>query len=91
MTNSTFKRTLSVLGLSVGTSAALIVLFALCAVGGLAFPGVQATHAWVTLFTLAPVTSPQAWLEGIFFSSAFGVVGGSIVAALHNAVAARGL
>lgn len=91
MTNLTAKRTLSVLGLGMGTSAALIVLFALCAVAGLAFPGVQATHAWVTLFTLAPVTSPQAWLEGFFFSSAFGVVGGSIVAGLHNAVAARGL
>lgn len=91
MTNSVAKRTLSVLGLSVGTSVALIVLFALCALAGLVVPGVQATHAWVTLFTLAPATSPQAWLEGIFFSSAFGVVGGSIVAGLHNAVAARGL
>jgi hypothetical protein len=91
MTNSAAKRTLSVPGLSAGTSAALIVLFALCALSGLAFPSVQATHAWVTLFTLAPATSPQAWLEGIFFSAAFGVVGGSIVAASHNAVAARGL
>jgi hypothetical protein len=33
MNSSAAKRTLSVLGLSVGTSAALIVLFALCAYG----------------------------------------------------------
>ncbi len=48
-------------------------------------------HAWVGVFTLSPVTSPQAWLEGIFFSLAAGIVAGSIYASVHNAVAARGL
>lgn len=91
MTNLVAKRTLSVLGLTISVSVALVVLFALCVTAGLAFPDVQATHAWVTLFTLAPLNSSQAWLEGIFFSLAFGVVVGSIVAAVHNAVAARGL
>jgi hypothetical protein len=91
MINLTAKRTLSVLGLTISVSVALIVLFVLCALAGLVFPDVQATHAWVTLFTLAPVSSPQAWLEGAFFSLAFGAVVGSIVAAVHNAVAARGL
>ena len=91
MINLTAKRTLSVLGLTISVSVALIVLFVLCALAGLVFPDVQAAHAWVTLFTLAPVSSPQAWLEGAFFSLAFGVVVGSIVAAVHNAVAARGL
>jgi hypothetical protein len=91
MINLTAKRTLSVLGLTISVSVALIVLFVLCAIAGLVFPDVQATHAWVTLFTLAPVSSPQAWMEGTFFSLAFGVVVGSIVATVHNAVAARGL
>ncbi|MEX0860200.1 MAG: hypothetical protein WD017_04610 [Cucumibacter sp.] len=84
-------RTLSPLGSAVALSIALIALFVICAVVQLIAPTVQATHAWVGLFTLAPVTSPQAWLEGIFFSLAFGIVAGSIFAAVHNAVAARGL
>jgi len=85
------RRTMSTLGLAVAASVALIVLFVTCALVGVLFPDLQATHAWVGLFTLAPVTSPQAWLEGIFFSLAFGVLTGSIIAAVHNAVAARGL
>ncbi|MDP1731865.1 MAG: hypothetical protein Q8L54_11975 [Devosia sp.] len=91
MTNITAYRALSILAAAIALSVALIVLFAICAIVQLVAPSLQATHAWVGLFTLAPVTSPQAWLEGIFFSIAFGIVGGSIFAAVHNAVAARGL
>lgn len=91
MTDIVNRRTLSMLGLAIAASVALIVLFVLCSLVGVLFPNLQVTHAWVGLFTLAPVTSPQAWLEGIFFSLAFGIVTGSIVAAVHNAVAARGL
>ncbi len=91
MTDIVNRRTLSMLGLAIAASVALIVLFVLCALVGVLFPNLQVTHAWVGLFTLAPVTSPQAWLEGIFFSLVFGIVAGSIVAAVHNAVAARGL
>lgn len=85
------NRTLSLLGSTMALSVALIVLFVICALAELVAPGVQFTHAWVGVFTLSPVTSPQAWLEGIFFSLAAGIVAGSIYASVHNAVAARGL
>ncbi len=85
------NRTLSLLGTTIAMSLAFMALFAVCAIGQLIAPGVQATHAWVGLFTLAPVTSPQAWLEGLFFSLVFGIVTGSILAGVHNGVAARGL
>ena len=91
MTDIVSRRTLSILGLATAGGVALILLFVLCALAGLFFPNLQVTHAWVALFTLAPVTSPQAWLEGTFFSLVLGIVTGSIVAAAHNAVAARGL
>ena len=91
MTDTADRSTLSTLGLAVAAGLALVLLFVLCALVGLVFPGLQATHAWVALFTLAAVTSPQAWLEGIFFSLAFGILAGATVAAFHNAVAARGL
>ena len=91
MTNLIERRTLSLLGSSIAAGAALVVLFWLCALTQLVAPGIQAAHAWVGLFTLAPVTSPQAWLEGTFFSMVFGGIVGSVFAALHNAVSARGL
>jgi hypothetical protein len=91
MTDLAGQQALSVRGLSLALGVALIVLFVLCALVELLLPGLPATHAWIGLFTLAPVTSPQAWLEGVFYSLVFGIVTGAVVAAVHNAVAVRGL
>ena len=44
-------------------SATLVVLFVLCAVAVFAFPQTRFSHAWLDLFTQAPVTSMRAWLE----------------------------
>jgi hypothetical protein len=85
------NRTLSLLGSTIALSLAFAALFVACAIVALLAPGLQAAHSWVALFTLSPANSPQAWLEGIFFSVAFGIVLGSIFASVHNAVAARGL
>ncbi|MBN9308509.1 MAG: hypothetical protein J0I99_15985 [Devosia sp.] len=91
MINLIERRTLSRLGSSIGGGLALVVLFLLCALTALLAPSIQATHAWISLFTLAPVTSPQAWLEGSFFSLVFGGIVGSVFASVHNAISARGL
>lgn len=85
------NRTLSPLGLAAALSVAMIVVFVACALVELVAPGLRVTHAWVTLFTAVLVTTPQAWLEGVFFSLLFGIVVGSVVAVVHNAIAARGL
>ena len=85
------NRTLSMMGSAMALSLVLIVLFVICGLVELVAPGLQVTHAWVGLFTLSPVNSAQAWLEGIFFSLAAGIIAGSIFASVHNAVAARGL
>lgn len=85
------NRPLSVLGSAIALGLTLIVLFVLCAIVALLAPGLQVTHAWVGLFTLAPMTTPQAWLEGVFFSVVLGFIAGSVFALTHNAVAARGI
>jgi hypothetical protein len=85
------NRTLSLLGSAVALSAALVVLFVACAIVAVVVPDLRFAHAWISLFTTAAVDSPQAWLEGLFFSLALGIVAGSIFAAVHNSVAARGL
>lgn len=91
MINMERYRTLSVLGATVSASLAFVVLFVVCGVAQLLGSGLQVTHMWMSLFTAAPIGSVQAWLEGLFFSLAFGIVTGSIFASVHNAVAARGL
>ncbi len=91
MINLATKRTLSPLGAAIAMSIALMVLFAICAIVLLVWPGVPAAHAWVGLFTIAPVNSAQSWMEGLFFSLAMGMIVGTIFAVVHNAVAARGL
>ena len=82
-------RTLSVLGSTVALSAALLALFALCGLGEMLGGELQVTHMWISLLTAAPITAAQGWLEGLFFSLAFGMVAGSVFAGVHNAVAAR--
>ena len=83
------NRTLSPTAAAVGLSVALIVLFVVCALAQLVAPGLQASHAWVGLFTTAPVLSLQAWIEGIVFSVVFGAIAGTIFVLAYNAVIAR--
>jgi S1-C subfamily serine protease len=83
------NETLSPSAAAVGLSVALIVLFAVCALAQLIAPGLQATHAWVGLFTTAPVLSFQAWIEGIVFSAVFGAIAGTIFVLVYNAVIVR--
>ena len=70
------NETLSPAATAVGFSVALIVLFVVCALAQLVAPGLQASHAWVGLFTTAPVMSLQAWIEGLVFSVVFGALYG---------------
>lgn len=58
-------RPLSVAGLGVALMVTLVVLFVVCLVGALIFPAAPLAHAWVGLFTTAPLTSAGVWVEGI--------------------------
>lgn len=83
------NQTLSPTAAAVGLSVALIVLFVVCALAQLVAPGLQASHAWVGLFTTAPVLSLQLWIEGLVFSAVFGGIAGAIFVLAYNAVIAR--
>lgn len=75
---------------AVALSVALIVLFVVCAFAQLVAPGLQAAHAWVGLFTVAPVNSIEAWVEGLAFSLVFGLIAGFVFALTYNTMAAKG-
>jgi hypothetical protein len=49
-------------------SAALVALFVICLVVALVLPGWPASHAWIALFSVAPLTSIRVWVDGIVFS-----------------------
>jgi hypothetical protein len=83
------NETLSPSAAAVGLSVALVILFILCALAQLVAPGLQAAHAWVGLFTTAPVQSLQAWIEGLAFSVVFGAVAGTVFVLGYNATIRR--
>ena len=61
------------------------LLFVLCWLGTF-IPFSSPTHAYITLFTPAPMSSTQALVEGSSWSLAFGAVVGAVIAFIHNAV-----
>lgn len=56
-----------------------------------AFTSVNATHAFIALFTTAETTSQIALVEGTCWSLVFGAWAGFITAAAHRIIASVGL
>jgi hypothetical protein len=81
--------TLSPKALSIAAGATLLVAFLLCAIVQAVLPSVQFSHAYIALFTLAPVGSGAAWFEGILYSVVIGLVAGHIFAFVYNKTIAR--
>src|SRR5262249_29827948 len=63
---------LSVMALGWAFSAALVVLFVLCLAVALVLPEWQGSHAWIGIFSTAPMRSARVWVDGIVFSIVFG-------------------
>jgi hypothetical protein len=75
---------LNIIALGWGLSAALVVLFVLCLVVALVLPGWPASHGWVGLFSVAPLTSFRVWIDGVVFSIVFGWVSGLVLGVVYN-------
>lgn len=80
---------LSPLGVAFGLAIALVALFVICAIVEMAMPTLPATHAWIGLLTEAEPGSARAWVEGLFYSIAFGALAGAVFGFGYNAVAGR--
>jgi hypothetical protein len=72
------------LALAGGLSAALV--FILCWLGTLV-PFGSPTHAYIALFTPAPIQSVQALGEGSLWSLLFGILVGAVFALVYNLLA----
>lgn len=71
-------------------SAALVVLFILCLVFALVWPTPAFSHAWIRLFTTAPIGSLANLIEGVAASIAAAWVVAVSFVPVYNRLAARG-
>ena len=74
----------NVVALGLGLSAALVVLFVLCLLAALVMPDWPASHAWIGLFSVAPMNSARVWLDGIVFGVVFGWVAALVLGLVYN-------
>jgi hypothetical protein len=67
----------------------MVMLFALCALAEMFGPTAQLAHAWINLFTRAPIGTAREWIEGSVSSFVLGGIAGISFAVIYNAVAPR--
>jgi hypothetical protein len=83
-TQATTNSPLNIVALGWGLSAALVVLFVICLAVALVLPDWRASHGWIGLFSVAPMTSVRVWIDGIVFSIVFGWVAGIVLGLVYN-------
>jgi hypothetical protein len=79
-------RTLSITRLIVTGGITAAAVFVLCWIGTV-IPFSSPTHAYISLFTSAPVASTQALVEGTIWSLLFGALVGGLFALIYNVAA----
>jgi hypothetical protein len=67
-------------------AAVLVVLFLLCWLAA-AFTSLTVSHMYISLFTVAPISSAAALIAGLCWSMFFGAVTGALVAVFFNLLA----
>ena len=84
-----FLRTgpINIVALGVAISAALIVVYVLCWLVAVILPDVPLSHGWINLFTVAPVGSIRALIEGLGWSIVFSWVILFVLAPIYNKLA----
>ena len=80
---------LSVIRTAFATGISMGVVFILCWIGTLV-PFGSPTHAYISLFTTAEISSGRALLEGTCWSLLFGLLVGAVFALVYNATASFG-
>jgi hypothetical protein len=78
------KTSLDLVAFGWALSGTLVVLFVLCALAAMIFPGWQLAHGWLSLFSVAPAGSIRNLADGIVFSVIFGWVSAAIFVTIYN-------
>lgn len=77
---------LGVLRMAVTGAVVGAVLYMACWIGAVVAPGL-ATHAFIGLFTVAPLESPAALWVGSWWALVFGTASGALIAVVYNLLA----
>lgn len=80
---------LSIAAFGWAISIALVVLFIICLVIAIAAPNWNVSHAWIGLFSTAPMTSARVWIEGIGYSFIFGWITAAVIGLVYNRLISR--
>jgi hypothetical protein len=84
MSTRTADARLNIVALGWALSAALFALFVICLLVALTVPAWPASHAWVALFSTAPLQSARIWLDGAVFNIAFGWIAAVVLGLVYN-------
>lgn len=80
-------RKLGVVRFAVTGALASSIFFILCWIGAQIPNFGPATHMYLSLFTNAELNSGAALVQGVVWSIGFGLIAGTLIAALYNALA----
>lgn len=80
------RRRLSIVRGAATGALAFAAMFGLCWLGA-ALGGLNASHMYVALFTVAPAGSLSALASGLCWSLAFGGLGGALIALTYDGLA----
>jgi len=83
------SHSLSIARLAGATGITAAAIFVLCWLGTFV-PFSSPTHAYITLFTNAEISSGLALAEGVCWSLLFGLIVGAVFALIYNATAPLG-
>ena len=83
-TTTDYYRAVSVKRMIVTGGATAAIAFVLCWIGTF-IPFASPTHAYVSLFTPADISSVDALMEGTLWSLLFGALVGGLFALIYNA------
>ncbi|WNJ88481.1 hypothetical protein [Bosea sp. 685] len=84
------ERGIGILPLGAGLSAALVALYALCALIAVATPSFTATHGWLALFGATPPVTLSAVLRAILANIVIAWITAGSSALVYHAVVGRG-
>ena len=88
-TQSILTHRLDVLRLALTGAISAAVVFAFCWLGTLV-PFSSPTHAYISLFTPAEISSGAALAQGMFWSFLFGGLSGTVLAIVYNLLSPLG-
>ena len=77
----------NIVALGSALTATFVLLYVLCFLSAVLFPNASLTHAWLGLYSTAPVGSVRGLVEGIIWNVVFAWIAAITFGATYNSLA----